>query len=65
MESTGLRPNQVVQVRGFADRQPRVSDQPDDASNRRVSVIVRYQNPPPPKEGEAPPKEPAKEPHKE
>ena len=43
MESTGLRPNQIVQVRGFADQQLRMKDHPEDASNRRISVIVRYQ----------------------
>ncbi|MBZ5602008.1 MAG: OmpA family protein [Acidobacteriia bacterium] len=47
MEASGLREKQVVQVRGFADQQPRMKDKPEDASNRRVSVIVRYQNRPP------------------
>ncbi len=47
MEASGLRPNQVVQVRGFADQQPKVKDDPADPSNRRVSVIVRYQKPQP------------------
>ena len=47
MESTGLRENQVVQIRGFAEQQPRVKDNPADASNRRISVIVRYQHPAP------------------
>jgi len=37
----------VVQVRGFADQQPKVKDDPADPSNRRVSVIVRYQKPQP------------------
>ncbi len=44
LESNGLRPGQIVQVRGFADHNPRDKDHPDAASNRRVSVIVRYQN---------------------
>jgi chemotaxis protein MotB len=44
MESGGLRPGQIVQVRGFADHNPRDRDHPDAASNRRVSVIVRYQS---------------------
>jgi chemotaxis protein MotB len=43
MEASGLRENQIVQVRGFADQDLRVKDDPADASNRRVSVIVRYQ----------------------
>jgi chemotaxis protein MotB len=43
MESSGIRPNQIVQVRGFADQNLRVRDHPEDPSNRRISVIVRYQ----------------------
>ncbi|HML17668.1 MAG TPA: flagellar motor protein MotB [Bryobacteraceae bacterium] len=46
MEASGLRPDQVVQVRGYAAQDLRVKDRPDDASNRRISVIVRYQQPP-------------------
>src|SRR5262245_41329764 len=42
MESHGVRPEQVGQVRGFADRQLRNRDDPTSASNRRVSVIVQY-----------------------
>jgi chemotaxis protein MotB len=43
MESHGLRPNQVAEVRGFADRQLRHPENADSASNRRISVIVQYQ----------------------
>jgi len=46
MTDNGLRPGQVVQVRGFADRNLRVQDDPEAASNRRISVIVKYQSPP-------------------
>src|ERR1700722_19002338 len=42
MEADGLRPNQVAQVRGYADRQLRHPEDPDNASNRRISVIVQY-----------------------
>jgi chemotaxis protein MotB len=42
MESNGLRPEQVVQVRGFADRKLRKPTQPEDPSNRRVTVIIQY-----------------------
>jgi chemotaxis protein MotB len=42
MESNGIRPAQIGQVRGFADRQLRHPDDPEGASNRRVSVIVQY-----------------------
>ncbi len=47
MLETWLRPNQVKQVRGFADQQLRTPKDPEDASNRRISVIVRYLHPPP------------------
>jgi chemotaxis protein MotB len=46
MEGAGLRAGQVIQVRGFADRNPRDRDRPEAASNRRISVIVHYQNAP-------------------
>src|SRR5215813_12982973 len=42
MESKGIRPEQVAQVRGYADRQLRNPQTPESASNRRVSVIVQY-----------------------
>jgi chemotaxis protein MotB len=42
MEAGGLRPDQVADVRGFADQRLRNQDAPEDASNRRISVIVRY-----------------------
>jgi chemotaxis protein MotB len=42
MEATGLAPNQVVQVRGYADQRLRVVNDPLDPSNRRISVIVQY-----------------------
>jgi chemotaxis protein MotB len=42
MENSGLRPKQVVQVRGYADQNLRKPLQPEDASNRRVTLIVQY-----------------------
>jgi len=45
MEAHGLRPEQVQQVRGYADRQLRHPDDPEHASNRRISVIVQYLEP--------------------
>jgi len=42
MRENGLREAQVKQVRGFADQQLRRRDAPEDASNRRISVIVQY-----------------------
>ena len=43
MQSEGLRPNQVSQVRGFADQRLRLPQKPEDPSNRRISLIVQYQ----------------------
>jgi chemotaxis protein MotB len=42
MEASGLKTGQVVEVRGYADRQLRVQNDPTNPSNRRVSVIVKY-----------------------
>jgi len=42
MERSGLHAGQVRNVRGYADRQLRVSDAPLDPHNRRVSVIVEH-----------------------
>lgn len=44
MQAAGLRPNQVSQVRGYADQQLRVPSNPYDPSNRRISLIVQYLN---------------------
>lgn len=43
-QSDGLRPDQVTQVRGFADQRLRNAKDPLDAANRRVSIIVQYIN---------------------
>jgi chemotaxis protein MotB len=42
MEANGLRAGQLIQVRGFADRNLRDPKNPEAAANRRISVIVRY-----------------------
>ncbi len=42
MQANGLGASQVVQVRGFADQRLRKPDNPLDASNRRISLIVQY-----------------------
>jgi chemotaxis protein MotB len=62
MEIEGLREGQVTQVRGFADRRLRKPDNPEDPSNRRVSVIVKYLEKKP-VEGEAEPAAPAEAEH--
>jgi len=40
MQGEGLRPDQVSQIRGYADQMLRKPTQPFDPSNRRISVIV-------------------------
>jgi chemotaxis protein MotB len=42
MQANGLRADQVMQVRGFADQRLRRPDAPLDPSNRRISLIVQY-----------------------
>jgi chemotaxis protein MotB len=42
MEGSGLREGQIVQVRGYADRKLRKPLQPEDASNRRITVLIQY-----------------------
>ena len=43
MEREGLRADQLRTVRGFADTQLRVANDPLDPRNRRVSIVVRSQ----------------------
>jgi len=57
MQASGLRPEQIAQVRGFADRQLRHPEDPSAASNRRISVIVQYVTPPEPAAAEGAPSE--------
>jgi len=53
MMDHGLRANQVKQIRGYADEHLRKPDAPDDASNRRISVLVQYLAPKAGSEGTA------------
>ncbi|MEX2261983.1 MAG: flagellar motor protein MotB [Bryobacteraceae bacterium] len=46
MQAAGLRQNQVIQVRGFADQSLRDPGNPTNPANRRISVVIRYQTPP-------------------
>ncbi|MDX2180393.1 MAG: flagellar motor protein MotB [Bryobacteraceae bacterium] len=46
MQAAGVRPDQVMQVRGFAAQHLFKRDDPQHASNRRVSLIVQYKNKP-------------------
>ncbi|HEV3330437.1 MAG TPA: flagellar motor protein MotB [Bryobacteraceae bacterium] len=42
LQQSGLGPKQVSQVRGYADQRLRKAADPEDPSNRRISVIVQY-----------------------
>ena len=42
MQSSGIRADQITQVRGFADQRLRKPDAPLDPANRRISLIVQY-----------------------
>ena len=42
MQESGVRIDQISQVRGFADQRLRLPLQPQAPSNRRISVIVQY-----------------------
>jgi chemotaxis protein MotB len=55
MQESGLHPNQVAEVRGYADQQLRLPKKPEDPSNRRITIIVQF-----PHGSENGPEEPAK-----
>lgn len=40
MQISGISPNQVAEVRGYADQQLRLPDHPQDPSNRRITLIL-------------------------
>jgi chemotaxis protein MotB len=41
LQQDGVGPNQVTQVRGFADQLLRVKNNPFDPSNRRITILVK------------------------
>jgi chemotaxis protein MotB len=45
LEAAGVRPGQVVELRGFADQHLLDPRDPNDPRNRRVSVVVKFQEP--------------------
>jgi len=53
LQQDGVRPDQVTQIRGYADQMLRVQANPYDPTNRRISILV--------KNGGAPFKAPANE----
>jgi len=48
MQQHGLKADQVAQVRGFADQQPRNAKDPSDPANRRITILVQYLDQKPP-----------------
>src|SRR3954463_4553774 len=42
MQARGIRGDQIIQVRGFADQRLRKEKAPLDPANRRISLIVQY-----------------------
>jgi len=42
IQENGIRADQVSQVRGYADQRLRKPNNPEDPSNRRISMIVQY-----------------------
>ncbi len=46
LQSTGVAPERVVEVRGYADTKPRVPDDPLSPANRRISILLPFTNTP-------------------
>lgn len=44
MQASGLHPGQIGEVRGYADQRLRKPQDPNNSSNRRVSIVVKYKN---------------------
>ena len=61
MQENGLKLNQVAEIRGYADQQLRLPDKPQDPSNRRISIIIRYTDAPDASAGKEKPGTTAKE----
>lgn len=44
LATSGLRPGQIIEIRGHADTKLRNPRDPYDATNRRISIIITYQD---------------------
>jgi chemotaxis protein MotB len=55
LQQDGIGPDQVSQVRGYADQMLRVPSNPLDPSNRRISLIVQWPDSVPQTPGDTPP----------
>jgi chemotaxis protein MotB len=40
--SHGVRPDQIAEIRGYADRRILLADDPENSKNRRISVVMKY-----------------------
>lgn len=47
LQQTGVKAEKIEQIRGFAAQHLRNPEDPFDARNRRISVLVKYVSPPP------------------
>jgi chemotaxis protein MotB len=43
MLGAGLKPDQISEIRGYADRHILIASDPTDSRNRRISVIMKYE----------------------
>jgi chemotaxis protein MotB len=53
MEQDGIRADQTSYIRGYADRELRNPSNPVDPTNRRVSIVIQYQESRPPQASSA------------
>jgi len=44
LATNGLRDQQILEIRGYADTRLRNTEDPFDAANRRISIIITYNN---------------------
>ena len=50
MESNGLKESQIAEIRGYAANRPKIKENPRDARNRRISILVQTDADQPPVE---------------
>jgi len=41
MEASGLQEGRIAEIRGFAAKHPKITNNPQDARNRRISIVVQ------------------------
>ncbi len=45
MEEKGIKTGQIFEIRGYADNSPMIEDNPLDARNRRIAIVVMTEDP--------------------